>query len=681
MDLLNEVWRECREYLRILWRRRWVCVAVGACPLIAAGFLFVLSPPLYKSSALLALSPTSLESQFFLSLQQWGRLQYLSNASPMHTLKAIMTSEPLVQSVLEELSWKDRDGEPVPPSEFADAGIPKMVKYGGGLRVRFDANAEVFEVTGYASDLEKSAELANALCAKFLRFMSERNKQEAKEALAALDLQLPELEGKIKESDQELRSFRMEHGFLDFEEEMDRLVSLREDLKNEEVVARRGLEEARAGVKELRLKIGEIPEFQEALVILERNPLYASYSDEMMRVESRLAFLRANAQDTHPEVAACESQLEELGEKLRGLVEETFRSRQSQRSDLYDSLVSRLYSTDLQIVTQRSRLEVLGGQLEDLAGEMNDLSELQNRWEDLSREREALTNRQSRLLEAREMASLALNLDATNAFQFQEARTDLAEAKEYKAFPKILSLAVVSATLSVVFAFAAALLADLVDPRVMRWDRVSDLLRGETVLETKSASQGGMGWQLAAFPGLHAFLWRLEEALPQGPNGPRGAVGVACPLGTPGGFALTKSVSLALREAGLSVTVVDLSEGTPEFPPGGHLTIQDALRGREVPVYEPAQGVRWIGRGEGDLPFRSLTELVRSLREMGSSSDVTVWNVPPLTQGTVSETLLSRADVSVLVVQPKRTFIPRLRESLEALRRVGKPRLIVSVGG
>jgi len=493
-----------------------------------------------------------------------------------------------------------------------------------------------------------------------------------------LKVQLPELETRIQGLEREVQAFRTEHGFLEFTEEMERLISLRSSVMNENTLSQRSLEEAQANVKDLRVRIGEIPEFQEALVVLERNPLYSSYGEEMIRVESRLALLRASAQDNHPDVAACEAQLAELERKMQHLVQETFRSRQTQRNGAYDELINRLYSAEIQIVTQQARGEFLGDQLTKLAKEMQDLSLLQSEWDALSRKRDALVNRQLRLLEARETAFLAKQMDVANAFQFQRARTDLAEAKEYKSFPKVLSLTVIAGTFSVFFAFLAGLLTELVDPRVVWWDRVSDLLEEETVLDTKIHSTSGMGWHSTVVPGLHGLLWQLEEGLPKDP-GPRGIIGVVSPLGTPGHYAFCRNVSLALKEAGIPVTWVELFDQGLEALPSGHLTIQDALRGKDGSVYEPVQGLRWIGWGEGDLPFLPMRQLVRSLEEIGSPSDVMIWSLPPLTQGSISESLLGQTDLSVLLVHPRRTLISRLRVGLEILRRLRKPRLIVSV--
>jgi len=678
MELLKEVYQELCQYLSILWRRKWVCLVVGACPWLVALIVCLFSPNLYKAKALLALAPVSLESQFLFPTQQWGRLQYVGNSTPMHTWKEIMKSEACVVPVLEELSWADRKGEPVSPDDFVDAWLPKMLKYGGGLRVRFDAKAEVFEVTGYSLDLEQSARLANGLCSSFLRFMSERNKSEAAEVVSVLEIEIPALDARIRELDREAQDFRIKHGFLEFRNEIQRLSSLKETWIQERDVLDRSMEETRVSLEELRLKIQEVPEFHEALVNLERNPQLDTYSNEMMRVENLLISLMSRAHDNHPDVIAARAQLENLREGLRALLEETFRGRQTQRSELYDGLVSRLCSTEVMVVTQDARRRILNQQINDLSLESQRFMALQGEWDELQRKRDALVVRYGRLIETMENASLASKLDVTNAFQVQEARTDLGKSKKYKVFPKIISMIVMTGTFSLLFGFSAGLIVDLVDPRIIQPDRVSDLLNGQDVYPTGISPRWDEGWKADSSAGLQGLLWNLEKVFSE-PKGLHGVLGVLSPSPSINRSIFCKKLSLALREAGQTVTWLDLSHGMVEGPPKQYADLHNLLQGRQSPCYEPVDGIRWIGCADAPLPYHPVSEFMGVIQDFKERSTTVLLGLPPALPGSITLALAEHLEASIMVVDPHWSLVSHLRANLKALQVADKPVLIASM--
>jgi capsular exopolysaccharide synthesis family protein len=134
---------ELRQYLAILWRRKWVIAITAAMTLIVTAVGTFMATPIYVASTTLRITPTPNGPDERLG---WGDIQYADRL--MNTYLTIATSRP----VMEKLGQALRFTEP--------AQIEELRKQ---IKVEIPANTELIQITAEDQDPMLAAEAANTL--------------------------------------------------------------------------------------------------------------------------------------------------------------------------------------------------------------------------------------------------------------------------------------------------------------------------------------------------------------------------------------------------------------------------------------------------------------------------------------------------------------------------------------
>lgn len=314
---------DLREYLRILWKWRWVIALVTAVAVATSGVLsFLVLPPVYEARTTIlvanALSPQQRVNPSDTAGLE-GVVDYLSRLPQLtiNTYVSQLTSQNLLKRTAEAM---ELDANLYPPQRLA-----------GMIKAKAIRDTNLIEITVTDTDVTLATDLANALTREFLKYVSESNQGQLGRSVEFLEQQLQGVDRDLGVARKKLTDFESQPRGVDFLAQQ--LKTRGDDLNRYETQARQaqvdirlltagvaGAEEALARTSReipVRAQQGTTEEWviQEAAIQetrLELNPAWTALTQlaESKRVE--LAQKQAEAAALDQAIAALEGDLKGL---------------------------------------------------------------------------------------------------------------------------------------------------------------------------------------------------------------------------------------------------------------------------------------------------------------------------------------------------------------------------------
>jgi capsular polysaccharide biosynthesis protein len=200
---------DIRHYLRVVWKRKWLIVAVVAATTGAAWILQSRQVPIFQAATTVLIEPEPPRVVNFAADVNPGT----GNTQEYYaTQQRIITSRPVVGATIQRLDLKTR----IPALRGSSDPVGSFVR-----RTTVDAvrNTRLINVRFESPDPQIAADVANGLAAEYVRYIVDQKHRTAKEALAWLNEQIGELRGKTKVSTAALQAFQARADLLGLQEQ------------------------------------------------------------------------------------------------------------------------------------------------------------------------------------------------------------------------------------------------------------------------------------------------------------------------------------------------------------------------------------------------------------------------------------------------------------------------------
>ncbi|WP_413171079.1 GumC family protein [Anabaena azotica] len=199
---------EIQNYSLVLKKHWLVIVTVIAFVFGLTGLLTFTKKPIYEAKGQLLLKQSDASSLAGLT-QKVGGLTGLSNTSnPVDTEVQIIRSNPIVQTTIDRLKLKDKQGNALTIEEF----IKK-------LKVTGIRGTDVMELTYQSNNATEAAAVVNTLMKIYWENNILINRTETTSAKEFLSKQLPEIENRVAQAEADLRYFKEKNQIVSLEAE------------------------------------------------------------------------------------------------------------------------------------------------------------------------------------------------------------------------------------------------------------------------------------------------------------------------------------------------------------------------------------------------------------------------------------------------------------------------------
>jgi uncharacterized protein involved in exopolysaccharide biosynthesis len=177
-------------------------------------------------------------------------------------------------------------------------------------------NTRLVEIHVEDPDPRLAAEMANALASAYVRQNLELKLHAAREALTWLGSQVQDLKSKVNESELQLQRYREQAGLISAEEKVSLTAKKLADFNSGYIDAKAKRLEMETRLAELR-RAAQQPELLESLPAVVNHPLIQRLKGQLVELEVQRSKLLKTFKEKHPEVVKVQSQIDEIGHKMR----------------------------------------------------------------------------------------------------------------------------------------------------------------------------------------------------------------------------------------------------------------------------------------------------------------------------------------------------------------------------
>jgi tyrosine-protein kinase Etk/Wzc len=371
----KDISQQLSEFLRILFRGRWIVVVSFLAVVGAVTYLTYRMRPQYAATTSLLIVTRDRVENAFLDRGPVPASR-TRNSNAMEILQSRMIAEDVIRSLedspyrteLELMQETTPSGRPISFDSRANA-------LRGRISVSLQKDTDVLELTATAYTPFEAAFLANAVAEQFYKYSLQSARGEITDIRQFLEQQLEVVRGQLSQSEEVERSYKESQGVSALDQETSALVGQSADFHARYNTTQTELNAQLRRQDYLRKQLAEARGSLIEDISSATSPLIVSMQQEIADKQTRIATLLANpGPGTDETVAALERELETIKAKLIEEVRKVAGGSQSldpmrTSQQLFDNLLN----TDVEIKALTARAEALREVMQNMDYELERL--------------------------------------------------------------------------------------------------------------------------------------------------------------------------------------------------------------------------------------------------------------------------------------------------------------------
>ncbi len=294
------------RYMRTL-KNRWLLIAIlwgGTIGL--AGIAASLKLPSYEASTKILVRTDTTSTLTGVGRGVGGLDPLVKAQNPLTTEVEIISSKPVIERVIEQLSLQDGEGQPLTAEDFLTQ-----------LTIKIVGGADVINLSYQDTDPSVAAAVVNELAKLYIESNAKDQQQRTMKALESLEDQLPTTQTFVRQAEEKLRRFREDNQVISLVEESRSLVQLLETLDNQISEAQATFVQAETEAEALQVSLGLTAQDAMAVSDISQSAAIQALLEELKAVERQKAIQRGVYTDQSPVVLTAQAQEENLRQLLR----------------------------------------------------------------------------------------------------------------------------------------------------------------------------------------------------------------------------------------------------------------------------------------------------------------------------------------------------------------------------
>lgn len=366
----------------LILRRRWKSVISIFLLTVSASFLYAMrEETTYMAEAKLIFKSDRATSLTGLG-EALGRVESLTfQDNPLNTQVEIILSYPILDTVIQNLTLTDEDGQLIDPTELAEK-----------LSVQPIPGTDIVSIAYQANDPKVAALVPNAIADVFIQENVQQNRAEATAARDFISQQLPQTEAALNQAETNLRQFKEKNQIVVLSEEASALVGAAFQLQNQINTVEAQIANLNSIVESYQAQLS-IDDTQRAVVLaaLSQSTGVQNALQDLQTVEQEIAANRALFTENSQAIVRLNTRRSNLESILRQRVGEVVSDRtfdgltNLQIGDLQVSLIEEIVSLNAQKLGLQNQIDTLDQQMSRYNQRMLDLPSLERQQSQLER--------------------------------------------------------------------------------------------------------------------------------------------------------------------------------------------------------------------------------------------------------------------------------------------------------
>lgn len=348
--------KELKEYIMMLWYKKWLIIALMLAALIASFFITSQMQRIYQTSTMLMVQTESgPENLFSEELSLVGKNDKLIN-----TYSRIFTSRRIMEQVIKDLNLKNEEGE------YISAGSLRE-----NISIQSGQDTDLITVQVNYHDPELAKKIANSVVENMQQETRALNQVSLKGASEFIDTQLASTKKRLSELEDQLLKYREKNEMLIPETQGENLLERFADLEGKKAEAELMQQEAEISLNEINDKLEDIDQKIISSESISRNPELNNIQSNLTSLYTELEGLKTKYTAKHPEVKAVQARIDNLEKTLNNKTTEIVSGRTETNNPLYQNLNSQIIQFEVQQVTSAARIEVYNQRLAEMEAELD----------------------------------------------------------------------------------------------------------------------------------------------------------------------------------------------------------------------------------------------------------------------------------------------------------------------
>lgn len=509
---MNDLIEQLLGYLRGMWQRRWVGVAVAWAVGLAGAAAVLQTPDKFEASTRL-----SLDAQSILKPLMSGLAVQPDMSQQVAMLSRTLISRPNVEKLVRNSGLDAQTNTPQERDSLVD-GLMKSI------RLSSLGRDNLFTISYRHSDPAQAEKVVASMVAMFLESSAGDKREDADAARRFIEEQIKIYEQRLDEAENRLKEFRLKNmgiASADGKDYFTRMTQASEELAKARLELR-AAEQSRDALK--RELAGEEPVFLPDMSSTQ--PVAVPEIDGRLdALRKRLDELLRQYTDQHPDVLGTKRVIEQLEAQRRNEIEARRRAAQRQGGTMVanpfiEQLKVSLAGAEANIAALRTRVAEHAAQYERLRASAQRVPQVEAELAQLNRDYEVQKRNYESLVSRRESAALSSQMGAAGGSGAIRVVDPPRVAREPVAPNRQLLLPLVLLA-SLLAGVGASLVASQISPTVANTRTLRELT-GRAVLgvvsllpsEKRARNQrqgnlafaGSLGALLCVFGALHVFV-------------------------------------------------------------------------------------------------------------------------------------------------------------------------------
>lgn len=362
-----------RDYLRLVFRRKWSLVLPALAGVLIVGPLWVVTPPKYRAASVvrrrdlsvLRRSPSALISREF---------PRISIAALEAEILAWPNLEQVIRKVKEDVGLTTASDWQRKYEELREAISIRAIAQGGGV--------DIIQIAVITESASRAQEIANAVADIYVEKSKTTAHLDSQRAVQFLDDGAQDYLKKLREAEDELDEYRQEH-FADLPDVKNAILSRLLTLRIDETAQKLQLTETSKSLEEMEKQLAEIPRTITSEVTSEENPRAIELQDQLARNKRLLSAMLLRYTEEHPtvqqvrtEIAAMEQELAETPQRVSGTELEAVNPVYQDLFIEQLNLRRQIKAGEATLVAMRSQVSANEQELRELVSEEKDYTDL-----------------------------------------------------------------------------------------------------------------------------------------------------------------------------------------------------------------------------------------------------------------------------------------------------------------
>ncbi|MBI3921386.1 MAG: hypothetical protein HY318_08230 [Armatimonadetes bacterium] len=218
---------------------------------------------------------------------------------------------------------------------------------------------EVIVLSVQHEDAETARDICNAMAQDFMRTVIRQGQSDFKADSASFHLQLEAAKARLMGSDSALRQFKEKQGIVDLSYEQQTAVSRLDSMLNDLRSSEASLKQNQASLDVNRQQLKSQPVRILTSKTIENNPQVLALKNVLSDQENRLAGLRVDYTDEHPDVVKLEEQIKDTQDRLHSEVSRLLTKESHDLNPEYTTLLDRVAKSESEILGMKARTAAL----------------------------------------------------------------------------------------------------------------------------------------------------------------------------------------------------------------------------------------------------------------------------------------------------------------------------------